>query len=119
MNKIFSNPAFISLMDTYGDMTGFITLDKCLANAKLGIMDTNALTNAVNTVVALTNKYNLFNLGIIDQNDLYMMGLVTSGMLYTNDAKDQTLLSNIVKFGDAINAANNVAGYALNMIFGK
>lgn len=116
MNKVFSNPVFISTLDTYGDTTGFILLDNALAAAKAGQVNPDLITSAANSALAMVQKYNLFNLGVIDSNDLYLLRLVTSGVLYTNNVQDQTLLSNIVKFGDALSEANKMAGYALNMI---
>ena len=119
MNKIFSNPVFISILDSYGDQTGFILLDKALATAKTGIINPDYLTSAANSALEMVQKYNLFNLGVVDANDIHLLKLVTSGILYTNNIQDQTLLSNIVKFGNVLSEANQMAGYALGMILGK
>lgn len=116
MNKIFSNPAFVSLLDNYGDMTGFITLDRYLSTVRFGTPNPQLLTSYVTDVLNLANKYNLFNVGILDQSDLHILTLVTSGILYTNNVQDQTLLSNITKFSNAISEANKMANYVLGMV---
>lgn len=117
MNKIFSNPMFISLLDNYSDMTGFITLDRYLnINRGAGMVNPQLLTSYVTECVNLAHKYNLFNVGILDQNDLHILTLITSGILLTNNVQDQTLLANITKFTNTIAEANKMANYVLGMI---